>query len=259
MLTESIVNGYYGKVPTHGDFVSRGLPSSFIDPWDAWLQEAVLTSRQQLGNSWLDCYLTSPIYRFVLAPGICGDRGWLGVLMPSVDRVGRYYPMTIGLGNERNVNPFVALQQEAAWFSKAETLALSSLADNFNLERFSDELARLAPAFINDGCVERGDEEPSAGQPSRHAWQQTLKGEQSIGDVLPCFLDMQLKEQFFSYSVWWTQGSERVAPSLLVCEGLPPFDGMAAMFDGNWKKWGWEGNRYPTLPFGGQYSCRPDV
>ncbi|WP_428353117.1 type VI secretion system-associated protein TagF [Methyloprofundus sp.] len=57
MSTASITNGYYGKVSTHGDFVSKGLPASFIDPWDAWLQETVVSSQQQLGDDWLNCYL----------------------------------------------------------------------------------------------------------------------------------------------------------------------------------------------------------
>ena len=30
-----------------------------------------------------------PIWRFVLLPGLIGSNGWAGVLMPSVDRVGR--------------------------------------------------------------------------------------------------------------------------------------------------------------------------
>jgi type VI secretion system protein ImpM len=113
MFTESINTlGYYGKVPTHGDFVSKGLPRSFIDPWDQWLQEAILASRQQLGDQWLDYFLTSPLYHFALSPGICGDNGWLGILMPSVDKVGRYYPMTISLMINEAINPFVALQKK---------------------------------------------------------------------------------------------------------------------------------------------------
>ena len=31
--------GFYGKMPSRGDFVRRGLPDSFVDPWDAWLQD----------------------------------------------------------------------------------------------------------------------------------------------------------------------------------------------------------------------------
>src|SRR5690606_36950533 len=29
--------GFYGKLPSRGDFVSRRLPADFIGQWDAWL------------------------------------------------------------------------------------------------------------------------------------------------------------------------------------------------------------------------------
>ena len=28
--------GFYGKLASRGDFVSRALPQSFIGPWDSW-------------------------------------------------------------------------------------------------------------------------------------------------------------------------------------------------------------------------------
>ncbi|MGZ3854558.1 MAG: type VI secretion system-associated protein TagF, partial [Flavisolibacter sp.] len=143
MSTEFIEPGYYGKVHTHGDFVGRGLPGSFIDPWDAWLQEAIITSRQQLGDDWLNYYLTSPLYRFVLSPGICGKHGWQGVLMPSVDKIGRYYPMTVSHMDKLNINPFIALQIRNKWFASIEKLALSCLEDSFDLEKFNHSLSQL--------------------------------------------------------------------------------------------------------------------
>ncbi|MCG8100523.1 MAG: type VI secretion system-associated protein TagF, partial [Candidatus Thiodiazotropha taylori] len=87
--------GLYGKIPSLGDFVTRRLPRGFIAPWETWMQEAIANSREQLGDFWLDNYLTSPMWRFALSPGICGEQGWAGILMPSVDRVGRYYPFTL--------------------------------------------------------------------------------------------------------------------------------------------------------------------
>jgi len=250
MSTESIINGYYGKVSTHGDFVSRGLPASFIDPWDAWLQEAVINSQQQLGDNWLNCYLTGPIYRFVLAPGICGGNSWLGVMMPSVDSIGRYYPMIIATMNHLNINPFIALQHESEWFMRAEELALSSLADNFSLQQFNNELDALKSEDIFNNCELLIPTEQITRQTTNHAWQRPMGMNQTIAQVLPCFLDNLLKENCFAYSLWWTEGSEQVASSFLICEGLPPFEGVAAMFDGNWQEWGWEGCRYPSLPFG---------
>ena len=56
--------GFYGKVPALGDFVGRGLPASFVDPFDLWLRAGLAASRARLGESWRDRYLTSPLWRF---------------------------------------------------------------------------------------------------------------------------------------------------------------------------------------------------
>ena len=248
MPTEFIEPGYYGKVHTHGDFVSRGLPRTFIDPWDAWLQEAINTSRQQLGDTWLNYYLTSPVYRFVLSPGICGNHAWQGVLMPSVDKIGRYYPMTVSLIDKQNINPFIAMQIRNNWFVSLEKRVLSCLEDNFNLERFNSGLSQLS--FEAESCSTQTESScaPNLENKFHHAWQQPLESIELIPKLLPYILDNSLKEHCFAYSLWWTQGSDLVSPSLLICEGLPHFEGMAALLDGNWQKWGWQNQRYP-LPY----------
>src|SRR5690348_13402684 len=87
--------GCYGKLPCLGDFVSRRLPRSFVQPWDAWLQGALSASHAQLGADWIAAYLASPFWRFALPPGLCGPEGWAGVLMPSTDRIGRSFPFTV--------------------------------------------------------------------------------------------------------------------------------------------------------------------
>ena len=35
------LSGFWGKLPARGDFVRAGLPRSFVEPWDAWLQSAL--------------------------------------------------------------------------------------------------------------------------------------------------------------------------------------------------------------------------
>ncbi|WP_411727017.1 type VI secretion system-associated protein TagF [Methyloglobulus sp.] len=242
------VVGYHGKVPTHGDFVSRGLPNTFIGPWDVWLQEAIHTSRQQLGNNWLDYYLTSPLYRFVLSPGICGDSAWMGMLMPSVDKVGRYYPITISLKDHEASNPFAALQKHNGWFEQVELLALSCLKDDFNLDNFYQGICQLTPNFATQPPDKVKPLTSQDGMAFPAAFWQPLKTLEAMPDILPSILDKLLKDHCFAYSLWWTQGSEHVSPSLLICAGLPPFDGIAAMFDGNWQQWDWEGQRYPVQP-----------
>lgn len=89
--------GWYGKLPGCGDFVSRRLEPGWIARWDAWLAQGLLAQRQQAPDAWLARYLAMPTWRFALAPGaLAGDHAWrVGVLMPSVDRVGRYFPLTV--------------------------------------------------------------------------------------------------------------------------------------------------------------------
>ncbi|MGE0797092.1 MAG: type VI secretion system-associated protein TagF [Lautropia sp.] len=87
--------GWYGKLPALGDFASRRLPDEFVRPWDDWLQTSLAIARDAGGPGWLDLYLTFPVWRFVVPPGLLGAGGWLGVLLPSVDRVGRCFPLTI--------------------------------------------------------------------------------------------------------------------------------------------------------------------
>ena len=87
--------GFYGKLPSHGDFLRRRVSDAFVDAWDVWLRECLAASRTALGARWLDVYLTSPAWRFVCAAGACGPAPVIGIAAPSVDQVGRYFPLTL--------------------------------------------------------------------------------------------------------------------------------------------------------------------
>lgn len=87
--------GAYGKVPASGDFVRIRLSRSFVAAWDAWLQSWFGAAKAESGAAWPETYLTAPIWRFTLAPGIVGEAPWLGVMAASVDRVGREFPLTL--------------------------------------------------------------------------------------------------------------------------------------------------------------------
>src|SRR5205823_13132814 len=49
--------GFYGKLPSHGDFLRRRVSDAFVGVWDGWLQECIAASRTALGARWLDLYL----------------------------------------------------------------------------------------------------------------------------------------------------------------------------------------------------------
>ena len=37
--------GWFGKIPALGDFVTRHLPPSFVQPWDEWLSAELSEAR----------------------------------------------------------------------------------------------------------------------------------------------------------------------------------------------------------------------
>jgi type VI secretion system protein ImpM len=136
--------GYFGKVVTHGDFVMRRLPPDFVGRWDAWLQAGLRHSRGVLGDCWQATYLNSPLWRFVLGPGACGREAMAGVLAPGVDRVGRYFPLTLAApatGEEAPLhNPYSCA---VPWFDVLERVALATVAPDFSLAALDAALVAL--------------------------------------------------------------------------------------------------------------------
>ena len=63
-------------------------------PPSVLLRSAYRRSERSLGQVWLDHWLRSPIWRFWLGRRIAG-RTVVGALMPSVDGVGRYFPLCL--------------------------------------------------------------------------------------------------------------------------------------------------------------------
>ncbi|MBN8429891.1 type VI secretion system-associated protein TagF [Microbulbifer salipaludis] len=201
--------GIFGKLPGHGDFIQRELPASFVTPWDEWLQRAVHGSRELVGDRWLDYYLTSPIWLFAMSPGVLDRQGWIGILVPSVDSVGRYFPVTLAAPLENGSNPFAVLVEAEEWYEQASTLAIEALQHALSADQV---LERFPPPPRIPGNAINVD---------READLFTLSGASRISQHYPTMLEILMKEKHNSYSLWWCEGSQHLAPSSLLSPGLP--------------------------------------
>lgn len=88
--------GWYGKLPSRGDFVGRGLPRPLLRDWDDWLQRSMAAAGQRVGAALLDERLLAmaPWQCLVLTPE--GEpAAWHGVVTASADRVGRVFPLLV--------------------------------------------------------------------------------------------------------------------------------------------------------------------
>src|SRR5690349_18460064 len=93
--------GWFGKLALLGDFASRRMTPEWIQGCDHWLSGAMLASQAALGTRWKEAYLSAPVWRFAWAPGVVDTSWWFGVLMPSCDNVGRYFPLVVAQSRPR--------------------------------------------------------------------------------------------------------------------------------------------------------------
>ena len=241
MTENSTTCGIYGKLPAHGDFISRNLPSAFLNYWDEWLQGFIASSQEQLTDDWLEIYLTGPIWRFVLSRGCVDGNAWVGVMMPSVDSVGRYFPFCVvnKLQNECNLVDIISSQ--ATWFEEIEDVALEALQSEFDadtlMERLQEHPFEIHPYYYQkEQSLVTADE---AATPSGNLALVMDFEEQLPSSTNAVLLDWLMSRQYPSYSLWHSRGSDRVQPSFLVSQGLPSLGGAAGMLQGDWKKWNW--------------------
>jgi len=236
----------YGKIPILGDFIHRGLNQRQIDAWDQWLQGCIAAARQALGDRWLDFYLEAPVWYFAAGRGNLDQYTWIGVLIPSVDRVGRYFPFSI-LKRFGSGTPLEAMRHAQSWLTEAEQLAMDCLEDTFEPGELDPRLAELPQ--LSEQQRERDPASNEADNAAEAVGRVFLLGQApSTNEVLSAIADDTLLQLHPTYSVWWTAGSSAVPASLLVTGGMPDFGSYASMLNGRFEDYGWSGFRRLGAP-----------
>lgn len=113
--------GFFGKLPALGDFVSRELSRPQVKCIDDWMQTGI-RQLQSASDIWLQAYLVTPVWQFLIPRGQWAESALYGTLMPSVDRVGRYFPLLTSSVFDANANTAVVqanLSQRALDLPKA--------------------------------------------------------------------------------------------------------------------------------------------
>lgn len=136
VTVQPVVPGWFGKIPALGDFASRRLPEAFVAEWDHWLQEGLAQTRTDYGAQWQAIYLVAPILRFWLGPGTLDRQAWAGLMMPSADRVGRYFPLTLA----RPLPSLADALDAHAWYAALDAAARRVLDVQFTPEDLEAEL-----------------------------------------------------------------------------------------------------------------------
>jgi type VI secretion system protein ImpM len=163
-----------------------------------------------------------PAWRFVLAPGMVSRDAWAGLMVPSVDAVGRYFPLTVATALPEDPLDVVATALAATpWFEAIESIALAAL------ERGTD------PAGVDAGILRH---------PFRSTW---LQPPSESDATVPAGAPMpQLRWAAPGLgarrAAWLAEPGEPSGRCLALSSVLPGPDLYCAMVDGRWAAHGWE-------------------
>ncbi len=238
MIMRSSECGIYGKVPIVGDFISRRMSQKFINIWDEWLQACISSSKLKLGEEWLKYYLVSPIWRYIITNKISGEGHWAGVIVPSVDRVGRYFPLTISIQLEEIIDPFSIISSAEitqVWFEQLEAVSMLVLNDDsLTLDDFDDRVCEIDNQKLLSLLPKQSDA-ISFDKGLNHL-SFTMSDMSCLSHCVSLLANNYIQREYDSWSAWWTKGSHQVSPKLFFSHGMPSADDYSGMITGEWPR-----------------------
>ena len=220
--------GLFGKLPAKRDFVAFGMPREILGVWEPWLQGGISASRLKLGQGWQQAFLKAPIWRFWLGAEICG-RAIAGAFMPSVDGVGRYFPLAVfAQADDGRSIPPPELEPQEEWFAALEDLLLSALDRDTTYEALTGALTGLrAPAGELATPPHEGLKRLSGGA--------TLVEltEEHLANLLTAVRMENHAKSYALSTFWWTVGGEDFRPLAIAAHRMPDPHLYAGMLTGD--------------------------
>jgi type VI secretion system protein ImpM len=221
----------YGKLPTKRDFIALGASRDFLNVWEPWLQGSVSASQAVLGEQWQKAFLRAPIWRFWLGADLCGASA-VGAFMPSLDKVGRYFPLTLFTCADRGAAlPPPEVDAQDTWFRAAEDFLISTLDHEMSFEAAVENLGQLAMPIQSELP-----NKPAADASAERATT-VIKpdGEQPFTELFGSLRQAEHDKIYSATTCWWTVGGEGFSPMAFCAKRMPDPFLFAAMLTGRFE------------------------
>jgi type VI secretion system protein ImpM len=214
-----MIRGLFGKVPAKRDFVAARVPPGVLHPFETWLQTSLAVSRQKMGTGWTEAYLRAPIWRFWIGGKVLGQP-IVGAMMPSLDGVGRYFPL-VAMFIPPDGRAFAppSRKPQDAWFLSVEDMLLRALEEDATYERLAAEI----------DAIDAPEHEPqmSVGGVTRiegNAGSAAATDPDNLSPALAFVQAEELDDALQHLAFWWTMGGEGFAPQAMSTRQLPQHD-----------------------------------
>lgn len=222
--------GWYGKLSSLGDFAQRRLPQHWLDTCDPWLSAAMQAGNAVLRDRWLQAYLTAPVLRYAWAPGVIDDLWWFGLLMPSCDNVGRYFPLLITQARARPPEDRIGLDHLELWYDHLGRAAMQTLGDERASIDHLEAALHEAPPWPSPN---RGGAWPVHSSEGSEHWHGNRQ--LPLTNWLHTMAVGQLARQLQGHSLWWRSGGNAQdaadGDTMDVVRGLPQGRQFVALID----------------------------
>lgn len=215
--------GYFGKLPTRGDFIHQLLPQDFTNAFHEWLQFSMAGARDALGDEFLTYYLNCPCWKFITSPGVCGAQAVAGVTIPSVDKVGRYFNFTLASVLPAECNPVAYVLSNRAGFKSLELLALDLLESDCSNHEVELKVREAALQF------DPGEELDQKVEVDPDFLRVTIDRPLPFADQASALLSHLVREKLGDFSVWWYGQEGQTMSNMLVCKGMPNAEAYLAL------------------------------
>lgn len=194
-MADRTLPGWYGKLPSTGDFLRQRLTEKKVALWSHWFQQGLVHWQQQEAATTAR-FLRAPVWNFVLpvTPGL--QQIQMGCLLPSCDRVGRAWPLlalkTFSLSQWHPAQLSIA----GDWFQDLGATLFQAVRAQQSADQLEQGLRALSPLMVPE------------------------KRQSAIMDVigyqdLPCTLSWREVAERFDpqqhISYWWSNRSDGFA------------------------------------------------
>jgi type VI secretion system protein ImpM len=250
-----ITHGFFGKLPTMGDFVGRGWLNSMREGLDKLLQEAFRELLQSSPDG-KQAILAAPCVVLSIRPGVIDEQGLEAVLLPSQDRVGRIFPLCAGVQWTEDG------QGGMGWPSLDYTRSLIAtvqrcLDAEVDPDVLLSEIAALgSPRQYRQTFTGLGEDETL---PRLSSQTKLLRIQASLAATEPALRGLCSMLTEASDLLGIRLDAVGGAMDFCACRRVKSGAELAALFDGCWAKYGWTSYEAPPPSVQANVEAAPEV
>ncbi len=230
------MTGFLGKLPTVGDFVSRGVPTVLETTWMDLTDSAFALGARRGGADWYEtCQDAAPLC-FALAPGALGTAAWIGLLRPSLDSFGRSYPFTVLAQVPEGVPLLAVPTRLARWFARVDIAVLSAMEGSLTVDRLGAVLAEIGATPPQPGPPSQP-VRLQFGRESVQGW----RGPVGLGDDAGtiAWYEMLLSEilcEEATPTLWWQLAAGGASTPSALLRTMPDASAFRSFLAGEWPR-----------------------